>query len=56
MLVNAEKENEESAKDKDCLSVVDLVMAAKLKQQQGTSNLLFICQKLQTRKKTKMKK
>jgi hypothetical protein len=37
-LVNVDKENEESAK-KDYLSGADLLMAAKLKQQQETSNL-----------------
>ena len=54
VLVNVEKENDEYAKDKDCLSGADLLMAAKLKQQQETSNLHLICQKLQTRKKTKI--
>jgi hypothetical protein len=50
-LVNVEKENEESWKEKDCLSGADLLMAAKLTQQQETSNLQLISQKLQMRKK-----
>ena len=50
VLVNVEKKNEESAKDKDCLSDADLLMTAKLKQQQETSNLTLISQKLQMRK------
>ena len=53
VLVNVEKENDESTKDKDCLSGADLLMAAKLKQQQETSNIQFLSQKLLTRKKFK---
>ena len=47
VLVNVEKENYESAQDKDCL------MGAKLRKQQETSNLHLMSQKLQTRKKFK---
>ena len=36
-----------------CLSGVDLLMVAKLMQQQETTNLQFISRKLQTRKKFK---
>ena len=50
-LVNVEKDNDESAKDKDSLSGADLLVAAKLKQQQETSKLQFISQKLHSRKK-----
>ena len=53
VLVNVEKENDEYAKDKDCLSGADLLMAAKLKQQQENTNLQLISQKLQTREKFK---
>ena len=48
-----EKEDEETAKVEDTITSADLMLAARIQQQQETSNMQLISQKLQTRKKLK---
>ena len=56
MLVNVEKHQEPVEDFKDNKNAKDLLLAAKLTQQAEASDLKFISQKLQTRKKFKEKK